>query len=346
MSVKCDVAPWRDDASFVYSMTYDEATIDAVTNSYPIHQEYDVPGHVCAVSGYLGTERLPRGTSMREVFHMSGEQLRFLIERGWTVSSHSHTHCPTDQIGIDLDLEVRVSKWELEKATGYPIRILTYWNNLALAEQILPMAKESGYLGVLSIGYPFSDADFNEWDIGRGTIARDLDGWLKEPLLSMYNHTRSAFPGELTREKTRGKWLVDLTHIVADRLPRACPESLWNRCITPEILETRLREVRDLWGNDLWAAVPEDVVEYRLLERATRIEVVEEASDTVRCRVSTSEVHPGVQSRELTFRAHSVWSGLEVNGGKYAVTKKDGYFVWTAPVEPGGATEFLLRCRV
>jgi len=230
-----DIAPWKGDAQFVYSMTYDEATIDALVNAYPIHQEQGVPGHVCAVSGYLGTQRPERGTSMREVFHMSAEQLRFLVARGWTVSSHSHSHPSTNQVGIDLDLEVRVSKHELEKALGSPVRLVTYWNDLALVDQILPRAKEAGYLGILSIGYPFNEPDFDVWGIARATIGRDLEGWFQEPLQSLYHHTRDALPGHLTREQTRGKWLVDLTHIVADRLPKACPESLWNRCSTPGI---------------------------------------------------------------------------------------------------------------
>ena len=171
--IAVDIAPWKDDAPFVYSMTYDEGTIDAISNSYPIHQEYGIPGHICQVSGRLGLQRLERGTSMREVFYLNAAQLRFLIERGWTISSHSHTHVPTDQVGVDLDLEVRISKWELEEATGQPVHLLAYWNDLKLADQILPVAQAAGYLGILSIGYPFNSADYDIWNIARGTVGRD-----------------------------------------------------------------------------------------------------------------------------------------------------------------------------
>ena len=218
--ISVDITTWKYDAQFVYSMTYDEGTLDAIVNSFPIHEEHDIPGHVCTVSGHLGQQRLVRGTSMREVFYMNPEQLRFLIDKGWTISSHSHTHVPTGQDGIDLDLEVRLSKWELEKATGQPVRLFAYWGNLRIADKILPVAKEAGYQGILSIGYPFNTSDYDEWAIMRGTIGRDLEGWLQEPSVSLYHHTRDAFPGELRQETTRGLWLVDISHIVVDPPPQ------------------------------------------------------------------------------------------------------------------------------
>ncbi|MCC6442714.1 MAG: polysaccharide deacetylase family protein [Armatimonadetes bacterium] len=335
------IAPWKENAAFVYSVTYDEATIDVLTNVYPIHQEYDMPGHVCAVSGYLGTERLYRGTSMREIFHMSAEQLHFLIARGWTVSSHSHSHPPTGQEGIDLDMEVQVSKWELEKATGSPVRLFTYWNDLALFDRILPHAKAAGYLGALSIGYPFNTPDFDRWNIARGTLGRDLEGWLEEPLVSLYSHSRDAFPGKLTREKTAGRWLVDITHIVAHRLPRACPESLWNRCSTPDILESRLQEVRALWGDRLWAAVPEAVLDYALMRRAARLAVQRVSPECFTCTVSLDPVPEAVSRRELTFRADIPWQRAEINRGKVSAFMQEGLLTWTAEARDG--TQFAVR---
>ena len=341
-----EIADWKHDAQFVYSMTYDEATICAIVNAYPIHAHFgtEIPGHVCAVSGYLGTQRIERGTSMREVFHMSPEQLRFLIDRGWTVSSHSHSHCPTDQEGIDLDLEVRLSKWELEQATGAPVRLFAYWNNLALADQILPRARDAGYLGILSIGHPFNGPDFDEWDIARGTVGRDMEMWLQEPTQSMYHHTRDAFPGQLTRENTRGKWLVDITHLVVDRLPPASPDSLWNRCSTPAIVEARLREVRELWGDRLWAAVPEDVVDYTLMRRAASVTVEQPSADRTVCTVHLASIPEAVQRRELTFRASVPWSAAEVSvvGADSSATAapvpsevRQGVLLWTAAVYDG-----------
>lgn len=327
-----EVAPWKYDAPAVYSATYDEATLDVLVNVYPLHQEYGIPGHVCAVSGYLGAERLRRGTSMREVFHLSAGQLRFLLARGWTVSSHSHSHPPTAQEGLDLDLEVRISKEELETATGAAVRLFTFWNDLRLKEQILPLAREAGYVGALSIGYPFNSPDFDVWDIGRGTLGRDLESWIQEPLATMYCHTREAFPGQLSQERMRGSWLVDLTHIVAERLPPACPPSLWNRCITPTILEARLREVRQLWGDRLWAAVPEDVVDYARLRRAAQVGLEQAGPECLLCRVSLPVAPEGVRCRELTFRARVPWQSARVEEGRIPSRFQDGWVVWTAEV--------------
>ena len=338
--IHVELTPWKYDAQFVYSMTYDEGTIDAICNSFPIHEEHDIPGHVCTVSGHLGQQRLERGTSMREVFYMNPEQLRFLINKGWTISSHSHTHVPTDQEGIDLDLEVRLSKWELEKATGAPVRLFAYWGNLRIADKILPVAQAAGYQGMLSIGYPWNTSEFDVWDIMRATIGRDLEGWLQEPSASLYRHTRDAFPGELRKEATRGHWLVDISHIVVDRLPAANGPGLWNRCMTPAILDARLREVRALWGNELWATVPEEVVEYTLLRRAASVSVTADGSDRATCTVSLNGLRDDVISRELTFSAQTPWRNATVNDGSISSQMNDGTLVWTAAVEDG--TKFVL----
>jgi peptidoglycan/xylan/chitin deacetylase (PgdA/CDA1 family) len=329
---RVEVAPWKHDAPFVYSITYDEATLDVLVNVYPLHQEYGIPGHVCAVSGYLGSERLRRGTSMRDVFHLSAVQLRFLMARGWTVSSHSHSHPPTNQEGLDLDLEVRVSREELEAALGAPVRLFTHWNDLRLRERILPLARQAGYLGALSIGYPLNPPEFDAWDIGRGTLGRDLEGWLQEPLATVYRHTRDAFPGQLTRAATQGRWLVDLTHIVAERLPPACPPSLWNRCVTPAILAARLAEVRALWGDRVWAAVPEEVLDYARLRRAASVSLEPAGPEGLLCRVSLQAVPAGLQCRELTLRARVPWPSARVDGGRVPSAVREGWLVWTCEV--------------
>ena len=336
-----EVAPWKHDAQFVYSVTYDEGTLDALVNSYPIHEEHGIPGHICQVTGFLGKQRLDRGTSLFDVFYLNEDQIRFLVDRGWTFSSHSHSHVPTGQKGIDLDMEVRLSKHELERATGRSVDIITYWGNTALKDQIVPIAKEAGYLGVLSIDYPLNSPDFDVWDIGRGTIGRDLDGWVDNPSTAQYRHTKDAFPGHLTRENSRGKWLVDLTHVIADRLPPRVPESAWNRCCTPEILDSRLREVRQLWGDELWATVPEDVVHYTLLRRSAEVGVESLGPDRAACTVRLDELPDAVSRRELTFRAFTKWQGMRINGGTVDVRSVNGAFVWTAPVVDG--TEFILE---
>ena len=177
----------------------------------------------------------------------------------------------------------------------------------------------------------------------RGTIGRDLEGWLQEPSVSLYHHTRDAFPGELRQETTRGLWLVDISHIVVDRLPKANGPGLWNRCMTPSILDARLREVRALWGNDLWATVPEEVVEYTLLRRAAAVTVASNGTDRATCTVNLNGLRDDVTARELTFRANTPWRNATVNGGAISAQMKDGTLVWTATVEDG--TKFVLSAN-
>jgi peptidoglycan/xylan/chitin deacetylase (PgdA/CDA1 family) len=338
-----ELAPWKNDAPFVFSMTYDEGTIDHIVNAYPIHEEYGIPGHVCQVAGYLGTQRLERGTAMREVFHMSGEHLRFLVARGWSVSSHSHSHPPTNQDGVDLDLEIRISKLELERALGSRVRLFGWWNNLSLAEKALPLVKEAGYDGALSLGHPFNGPDFDVWSIERNMLADDMDFWFSPQMQASYHQVREAGPGNLTRETSRGSWIADITHIVVDQFPAACPPSLWNRCARPSQLAARFREIRSVWGDEVWATVPEAVVDYAQVRRAARVSVETTAAHRAVCTVSLAELPRGVECRDLTLVVRAPWSALSVNEGRIPVRKRpdDGAFVFTAPV--ADSTRFVLE---
>jgi hypothetical protein len=124
---------------------------------------------------------------------------------------------------------------------------------------------------------------------------------------------------------------------------------MWNRCSTPAIVDARLHEVRALWGDKLWAAVPEDVLEYTLLRRAARLEVSSPAPDRAECLVRLAPLPAAVEARELTFRAEVPWHratvayapGTPADTARIDSRMIERVLTWTASVEDG--TRFVLR---
>ena len=94
-----EVAPWKDNATFVYSVVFDEGTLDCLANAFPLGQQYGIPGDVAVVAGQLGEKRHVERSSLNDYFHMGPEHLKFLLSQGWSISNHSYSHPPSAGTG-------------------------------------------------------------------------------------------------------------------------------------------------------------------------------------------------------------------------------------------------------
>lgn len=83
MTPGVSICRWLNDAPFAYSMTYDEGTVDTMANALPVHEQFGFPGHVDVVAGQLGERRHALSSSLNDYMHMSAEQLKELLQRGW-----------------------------------------------------------------------------------------------------------------------------------------------------------------------------------------------------------------------------------------------------------------------
>ena len=326
---------WPEDAPFAYSMTYDEGTVDTLANALPVHQEFGFPGHVDVVAGQLGQQRHAYGSSLNEYMHMSVEELKFLLERGWGVGNHSWSHYvyPT-QPGLDLWREVVWSKYRLEDTLDCPVRIFAIPNDKYNYDPVIDLVKQH-YLACAYIDGGPNRGDFDLYKIGNFMVASgkisDAYDW-KDGLL-----TDNLDPAFLD-----GTWLYETTHLVMWNVPQS------RKCITPQDLTRRFEKLRDISGGRLWAAKPDDVIDYVLLRRVLSVSVIEADADGVQFEIA-GQWPMGVINSRLSFRVvglHSVGEpqvefvstaprGGRLRSNVYSVARDGDDWIVTADAVPG-----------
>lgn len=329
------VCAWPHDAPFAYSMTYDEGTVDALANALPVHEQFGFPGHVDVVAGQLGRQRTAYGSSLNAFVHMSADELRVLLDKGWGVGNHSWSHFIYPlQPGLDLYREVVWSKYRLEDLLDRPVRIFTLPNDKYNYEPVLPLVKQH-YLACAYIDGSPNREDFDLYRIGNymvasGQISRGYD-WKTELLTP-----------NLEEEFLRGAWLYETSHLVRWNVPQA------HKCVTPEDLTRRFERLTEISGGKLWAAKPDDVVDYVLLRRAVSVAVVRAEARRIEFELR-GEWPVGVINGQLSFRikglaaAKSCEVSLQpapVSGGTlraqiHGWEKQGRDFVVTAEAVPG-----------
>ncbi len=282
------ICTWKYDAPFAYSMTYDEGTVDTLANALPVHQAFGFPGHVDVLPGQLGRKREAWASSLNEFLHMSVEELKYLISQGWGVGNHSWSHYvhPTHP-GLDLFREVVWSKYRLEDDLDHPVRIFTIPNDTHNYPPVIDMVKQH-YLACAYIEGGPNRGDFDLYKIGNGVVAvggfRPRPGWPEEMKTE-----------NLTLEFLQGSWVYETSHLCMWNVPQA------HKCVTPEYMTERFQKLTDLSDGKLWAATPDDVVDYELLKRNLRIENVKQEGGSLAFDVE-GEWPVGVMNSHVTLR--------------------------------------------
>ena len=286
-----EVAPWKDDAAFVYSVVFDEGTIDCLANAFPVGQQYGIAGDVAVVAGQLGEKRHVERSSLNDYFHMGPEHLKFLLSQGWSVSNHSYSHPPLRGPGrIDFAQEVVESYHTLERALGQPAPIFSSWNSFELYDTVRAWVRRvPGYLGLTRASNDaehINPPDFDPFSIWRNRLCEDDEiAYLPEWL------SRRGF----APERVRGQWLVDVTHLVMYKTPQG------HKCISPRALEGRFDQMRTAFGDALWAANPDDVVRYAYLRRHCAPTIEQKSDGRATVTVDFPGLPPQIEEGELTF---------------------------------------------
>ena len=286
-----EVAPWKDDADFVYSVVFDEGTIDCLANAFPIAQQYGILGDVAVVAGQLGEKRHVERSSLNDYFHMGPEHLKFLLSQGWSVSNHSYSHPPLrDPSRIDFAQEIVESYHTLEQALGQPVPIFSSWNSFEVYDTVRSWVERTpGYLGLTHASNDaehINGPDFDPFSIWRNRLCEDDEIEYLLPWLS-----RRGFEPE----RVRGQWLVDVTHLVMYKTPQG------HKCISPYALEGRFDQMRTHFGENMWAANPDDVVRYRYLRQHCALAVEQETNASATVSLDFPQLPPQIEGGELTF---------------------------------------------
>ena len=286
-----DVAPWQEDAAFVYSVVFDEGTIDCLANAFPLSQQYGIPGDVAVVAGQLGEKRHVERSSLNDYFHMGPEHLKFLLSQGWSISNHSYCHPPLhDPSRINYAQEIVESYHVLEQALGQPVPIFSSWNSFEVYDTVRAwVARVPGYLGLTRASNDAEHTnapDFDPFSIWRNRLSEDdeiefLPEWL----------SRRGFEPD----RVQGQWLVDVTHLVMYKVPQG------HKCISPHALEGRFEQMRTIFGDRMWAATPDDVVRYSYLRRHCSPTVNQNSDTRATITVNFPQLPPQIEEGELTF---------------------------------------------
>jgi len=107
-------------------------------------QEARFPGVVFAISGFLGKRGVwDVNLGSRPPLHLSGAQLRVLVNQGWEVGSHTITHRALPFLnGRELRRELEVSRNYLEDVIGTPVRTVASRVFAHLSAVVSPLSVE------------------------------------------------------------------------------------------------------------------------------------------------------------------------------------------------------------
>ncbi|MDD5677270.1 MAG: polysaccharide deacetylase family protein [Kiritimatiellae bacterium] len=328
------VCRFLNNAPCAYSMTYDEGFVDILANALPIHKKYGIPGHADVVVGQLGQRRNCYRSSMNGLFHMGAEHLRYLITEGWSVGNHSWSHFvyPT-QPGLDLYREVVYSRYYLEDRIGVPVTFFAIPNNQCNYEPALPFIRQAGYLGCQQV---YGGVNRDDVDLLKILNFMVAEGPIKA---KAYRWPLSLTTENLKFEELDGGWLCETTHLVMPNVIQP------HKNITPEGLERRFVKLLEITDRRLWAATPEDVIDYILLRRRTAIKPAGANEYDV-----TVDFPVGIQKRQMSFALDDPKQAVKqiMAGDKSAdFRREDGKVVFTvADLAAGFVKQSTLRIKI
>ena len=297
-----EITRWKYGKRWVYSTTYDEVPTSTVQYGLPVHEQFGVPGHLTVVVGQMGEPRDVPGSGYDATYtHVSVAECKLAQRHGWSVSSHSMTHNKLPggmAVPENARIEVVDSAKLLEERLGTPVTAFIAPGNDHCLPYAWPLAEEAGYLSMFGVRDQLNYPDTDLMQLCRPVLYHQLD-----------DYRRRYDPYRLTyRARETGGWLVDYTHAVQDELV------IPNRELTPAELGARLEAVTRAGGNEVWPAVPEEVVDYLIMARETTIADAQRTPTAITYRLEAPTIPERVQWRTLTFTCTvpQAWSDVGV----------------------------------
>jgi len=279
------VCDWKHGKGWVYSITYDEALADLHRFAVPMHEECGIPGHVEAVVGQLGQVRNIGQSSYNGFRHMNGEELKDLLARGWGVGNHSWSHLLIEPETVDREL--RQAREVLEEAIQSPVHLYCApGDNSNMSGHVLAACRELGYLGAMSLTDALNRPGEELFWLNRTA----LHDQYYAPFFSEFDPFRN-----IRHAQAEGGWIIDYCHC-----PLEEPVHPHKDCSERQ-LRQRFETVLGEGGEEVWCAVPEEVVFYHLCRRHVEIETLADTAVEKRFRLGFDGLSERVDRRELTF---------------------------------------------
>ena len=317
------VCPWPGDKSWVYSITFDEALIELHEFTVPILEEYNCPGHLEVVVGHIGVVRQIGQSSYNGFRHMSGPELRDMLDRGWGVGNHSWSHGQV--IAETADQEIGEAKQVLEEAVGEPVTLYCApGSNVNMNDDALLACRRYGYLGAMSL----TD------DLNR-PHADDLL-WMNRTFLhergyEPFNSSFDPFRRIHHAGRDRG-WVIDYLHCPLEEVVH--PTKDCSQAQLRERIETIVAES----GDNVWLAKVDDATDYRYMLKHLQI-----ASDGENAaRLSTPDLPDAVRRRGVTLSLPASVKEVEVDRRSQETTAKDDRVLFDLDLSQGRRVSWVV----
>ncbi len=304
-SVTPEICSWRGGKTWVYSITFDEALSELHRFAVPILEEHAVPGHVEVVVGHIGAVRRIGQSSYNGFHHMSAEELREMVGCGWGVGNHSYTHFTVN--ADTADLELGHAKTVLEDACGQHVTIYCApGSNENMNPEALAACGRYGYLGAMGItdALNLPESPTPLW-LNRTFLHTQGYG----PFFSEFDPYRN-----IQNARHRNGWIIDYCHCPLEKavhINKDCSESE---------LRDRIELVVGEGGDDVWLALPEEVVDYRLVAQHTKITQNADKSFSIQAENLPDEVI----RRTVTLSLPNNETTVTVDGKVVDVVSKGG----------------------
>jgi peptidoglycan/xylan/chitin deacetylase (PgdA/CDA1 family) len=137
------------------AITFDDAFASVLALAEPILSSLGLPATVFAPTSFMsqrqhlrwpGIDQWESTPHAHELEGMSWDELGILIERGWEVGSHTHTHARLTQLDDDaLEKELAQSREEAKAALGVPCTSIAYPYG-DVDQRVAVAAQAGGYL--------------------------------------------------------------------------------------------------------------------------------------------------------------------------------------------------------
>jgi hypothetical protein len=279
------ICDWKHDKRWVYSITYDEALADLHRFTIPHHEDLGIPGHLEIVVGQIGEIRNIGTSTFNGFRHMNADELKEMMARGWGVGSHAWTH---HRIKPEMvDQEIRVARDVLEEAIGAPVPLYVAPNgNENLSDHVIVALREHGFLAGMSITDGVNEPALDPFFLLR-TALHDNFG---PPFFNAYDPYRN-----LRAARDRKGWIIDYLHCPLEVAMHA------NKDCNHLQLRARLETILSEGSDEVWCALPEEVMYYHWCRAHAAIETTTNGDGPDSYRVTLAPMPERVACRELTF---------------------------------------------
>ena len=285
-----DIERWPRGATLAYSIVYENPFESMLRQSVPAHDEFMIPACVSVFAGQIGEMHYEPGSPYHMILrHLDRDELEGLVGKGWSVCSKG-----MDGRGLrgDLQRQMAESRPRIEDAIGRRVSLFLAMSGEVEMVHAGAFAAQSGYLGMFSLLDHLNLPEHDLFCLGRIPLAEE----------GPRPRRRQFDPYDrLMLARDNGAWVVDSVSRVGHEL------TLPEREVTVGSLVRRFQKVREVGGEQVWCAAPDEVVDYILTRRATRVMPGKGGAEGSEYVVSVRGLDPAVRRRRLTFRA----SGLK-----------------------------------